>query len=492
MAQDAVTRLGREALSQYTRDELIDLADRELARTAEPLVFLAEASRSEAALDDRIASLYERALRSPSPLVRFHAAWCVYDTRACWARFIPVLQAAREAEDDEPNRENIDTVIDLLQTELREEEEEQIRWAHPGLARVEYDVTRRRALSSEELASLKQAVDFLRMPYDIYHWYSERSLNMSLERALASLRQLERWWDEIAPSFQSESPYEHADPFMDEDSIHPLGAYIISSQFLWHYHESNQAERHLLRSFHLAETLMTRGRGGAAQVMPRAPLKERTLDNVSRAYHDPRLYTVNHFYLGELHERRGAHEQAAEHYARFAELEPDFSPRNSYASHPDYYDVKRFYPGTVEAYGRLGNLYRDRLGNPDRARFYYEKALRLSPSHHTPYREYARLLQEADPRGALDLLRQEIEVLTSYPDPEPSPSSLCLPFAPREVVERFRAWRSHPMAPRHEVDVIARSVLRFLKGLSVEPYRFGYPGWDELAQEVESALSPSA
>ncbi|WP_437977043.1 tetratricopeptide repeat protein [Sorangium sp. So ce295] len=171
---------------------------------------------------------------------------------------------------------------------------------------------------------------------------------------------------------------------------------------------------------------------------------------------------------------------------------PDFSPRNSYASHPDYYDVKRFYPGTVEAYGRLGNLYRDRLGNPDRARFYYEKALRLSPSHHTPYREYARLLQEADPRGALDLLRQEIEVLTSYPDPEPSPSSLCLPFAPREVVERFRAWRSHPMAPRHEVDVIARSVLRFLKGLSVEPYRFGYPGWDELAQEVESALSPSA
>jgi tetratricopeptide (TPR) repeat protein len=492
MAQDAVTRLGREALSQYTRDELIDLADRELARTADPLVFLAEASRHEAALDDRIASLYERALRSPCSLVRFHAAWCVYETRACWARFIKVLQAAREAEDDESNRENIDVVIDLLQTELRDEEEERIRWAHPGLARVEYDVTRRRALSGEELTSLEQAVDFLRMPYDIYHWYSERSLNMSLERALASLQKLERWWDEIAPSFQSEAPYEHSDPFMDGDSIHPLGAYIISSQFLWHYHGWDQAERHLLRSLHLAETLVTRGRGGAAPVMPRAPLKERYLDNVSRAYHDPRLYTVNHFYLGELYERRGAHEQAAQHYARFAELEPDFSPRNSYACHPDYYDTKRFYPGTVEAYGRLGNLYRDRLGNPDRARFYYEKALRLSPSHHTPYREVARLLEQADPRGALDLLRQEIETLSSYPDPDPSPNSRCLPFEPREVVERFRAWRSHPMAPRHEVDVVARSVLRFLKGLSVEPYRFAYAEWNELAQQVESASSPSA
>jgi hypothetical protein len=402
MAQDAVTRLGREALSQCTRDELIDLADRELARTAAPLVFLAEASRHEAALDDRIASLYERALRSPSPLVRFHAAWCVVETRACWARFIPVLQAAREAEDDESNRENIDVVIDLLQTELRDEEEERIRWAHPGLARVEYDVTRRRALSGEELTSLEQAIDFLRMPYDIYHWYSERSLNMSLERALASLQKLERWWDEIAPSFQSEAPYEHSDPFMDGDSIHPLGAYIISSQFLWHYHESDQAERHLLRSFHLAETLVTRGRGGPAPVMPRAPLKERYLDNVSRAYHDPRLYTVNHFYLGEL------------------------------------------------------------------------------------------LLEQADPRGALDLLRQEIETLSSYPDPDPSPNSRCLPFEPREVVERFRAWRSHPMAPRHGVDVVARSVLRFLKGLSVEPYRFAYPEWSELAQQVESASSPSA
>jgi hypothetical protein len=48
------------------------------------------------------------------------------------------------------------------------------------------------------------------------------------------------------------------------------------------------------------------------------------------------------------------------------------------------------------------------------------------------------------------------------------------------------------MAPRHDADVMARSVLRFLKGLSVEPYRFAYSEWNELAQEVESALSPSA
>ncbi|WP_437604189.1 tetratricopeptide repeat protein [Sorangium sp. So ce590] len=489
---DAVAQLVRERLPQYTLDELIDLADREVERTPVPLELVAEVARHDDELDDRILALYERALRSPRPEVRAQAAWCTYENRAGWARFVPVLQAALEGEEEESVRVDVTTVIDLLQTELQCEEEEQVRWKYPGLDRVEYEVTKRRGLSAEEQGSLRQAVAFLRMPYGIYWWYSERSLNMSLESALESLRHLERWRDEIERSFQSEVPYDHSDPFMNEDAIHPLGAYVISSQFLWHYHESDEAERHLLRSLHLAETLMTRGQAGAVPVMPRVPLKERYPDGVSRAYHDPRLYAVNHFYLGELHERRGAHEQAARHYARFAELEPDFSPRNSYAPHRDYYDIKRFYPGTVEAYGRLGNLYRDRLGNPDAARLYYEKALELPPSHHTPYRDYALLLREADPRRALDLAREEVETLASYPDPDPSPVARCLPVEPRDVVERFNEWRSHPMAPRDEIDAVTRSVLRFLKNLSAEPYRNAYRSCDELAQQVESDFSRGA
>ncbi len=121
---------------------------------------------------------------------------------------------------------------------------------------------------------------FARMPYDIYHWYSRRSLNMSAgarAHAAPPARALVGRDRAFVPA---------RGPLPTHGSVHgrgrhpPAGAYIISSQFLpWHYHESDQAERPSPPPFHLAETLTTGG-GRSGQVMPRAPLKERYLDNV--------------------------------------------------------------------------------------------------------------------------------------------------------------------------------------------------------------------
>ncbi|WP_342377645.1 hypothetical protein NVS55_00040 [Myxococcus stipitatus] len=269
---------------------------------------------------------------------------------------------------------------------------------------------KRRARSVEARASLDSAFAFLRVAYEVYRWHSEASLTTTKAQVLDSLGHFERWRSEFETQF-SQVRYRYSADYLNPDELHPLGLYVISSQFAWHQYRLPEAGPHLRHSLELVRSLI-----------PRRPLEERLEEGESsqlaERLEDPRFHVANHFYLGELSERAGAEAEALQHYLTFIELEPAFSPRNAHRLDKDFYERSFFYPSTVEALKRVGLMSlrsKDSQGR-ERARSCFEKALALPASHHAPFREYATLLREdGEDTRALHLEEEWRKTLASYP-----------------------------------------------------------------------------
>ncbi|AGC41367.1 hypothetical protein MYSTI_00008 [Myxococcus stipitatus DSM 14675] len=271
-------------------------------------------------------------------------------------------------------------------------------------------LSRRRARSVEARASLDSAFAFLRVAFEVYRWHSEASLTTTKAQVLEHLEHFERWRAEFEARFLPVR-YRHKSDYLNPDEMHPLGLYVISSQFAWHQYKLPEAGPHLKHSMDLVRSLI-----------PRRPLEERLEEGESTDLYgrleDPRFHGVNHFYLGELAEQSGAEAEAIRHYLEFIECEPAFSPRNSHRLNRDFYQLSFFFPGTVEALKRVALLFlrsKDPQGR-ERARSCFEKALELPASHHSPFREYATLLREdGDKTRALHLEEEWRRTLASYP-----------------------------------------------------------------------------
>ncbi|WP_338872545.1 hypothetical protein [Myxococcus stipitatus] len=258
------------------------------------------------------------------------------------------------------------------------------------------------------LESLDSAFAFLHVAFRVHRWHSDRTLLTNREEMLEQLRHFEQW-QETLEAHMLKVPFAFYGPgFMYPGDLHPLGLYVISSQFAWHQFRLPEARRHLLHSLHLAR-----------QFVPRSPLEEGESSVHESRLKDPRFYGVNHFYLGELEEESGAETEALRHYLEFIEWEPAFSPRNAKRLDGDFFDLSFFYPSTVEALKRVGVMSlrsKDTQGR-ERARSCFEKALALPASHHSPFREYAALLREdGDETRALHLEEEWRRTLASYPE----------------------------------------------------------------------------
>ncbi|QSQ11954.1 hypothetical protein [Myxococcus landrumensis] len=270
-------------------------------------------------------------------------------------------------------------------------------------------LSKRRARSVEARASLDSAFAFLRVAYEVYRWHSEASLTTPKAQVLEHLRHFERWRAEFETQF-IKVRYRYSSDYLNPDELHPLGLYVISSQFAWHQYKLQEAGPHLKDSMELVRSLI-----------PRRPLEERFEDGdpvLAERLEDPRFYVANHFYPGELSENSGAEAEALQHYLTFIELEPAFSPRNAHRLDRDFYERSFFYPSTVEALRRVGllSLRSNNTQGRERARSCFKKALSLPASHHSPFREYATLLREdGDDTRALHLEEEWRKVLASYP-----------------------------------------------------------------------------
>ncbi|WP_338872547.1 hypothetical protein [Myxococcus stipitatus] len=276
----------------------------------------------------------------------------------------------------------------------------------PRIIRIRNVLRGRRARTVEAQTSVDLAFDFLRVAFKVYRWHSEASLTTTKKELLEQLGHFERWRSEFESHF-TRLPYKHSSNYDDPDRMHPLGLYVISSQFAWHQYKLQDAGPHLKSSMELV-------RG----VVPRLPLEEREPLDLPGRLEDPRFYVANHFYLGELSEAAGADAEAIRHYLEFIECEPAFSPRNAYYLHGDFYHRSFFYPSTLEALKRVGVLSlrsKDTQGR-ERAKACFEKALELPASHHSPFREYAALLREdGEAARALRLEEEWRKLIASYP-----------------------------------------------------------------------------
>lgn len=295
-------------------------------------------------------NIFIEGLQSKIVDIQIQTAWVIASEQAYWKVLKPVLnREIVKLENGEKVIEELKTVLEYIEddetynkTLLIGDKLEDLK----QFMKKELEGT----LSIEEEKSLINAFSFLNVPNNIYVWYSERTINATKEEVEKYLQAFEQWQSSIESYYHYLSPVDCGS--YSQDCYHTLGAYIIMSQFLWHYYQLPVAEKHLLRALELATTL--KDENGC----PMVPVRQ-MVDIYSGApktgvayYHNANLFYLNHFYLGELYEQQGNTAKAQWHFQQFLGYEPDFESE-PLILHPDYYDIRRQIPDSIQAQLKL-------------------------------------------------------------------------------------------------------------------------------------------
>lgn len=303
--------------------------------------------------------LFETALQSNEESLQEMAALIIEINEDCWKAFKPLSRWFKQRIAEQKDSADVVESFERAIASLQREEEREYSWMDMDILfnKIAENLIETQALKESEKEAFLDAERLLGVPNQIYVWYSERSVDVWHKNIPKYLAAYERWQEQIEPYYQYGSVYK---PEAHGDSCyHPLGAYVLASQFLWHEYQLETAEPHLIRSAYLASTLETPKdmKGESEKMIPVQKLANIKFDKhyAERYYQNASLYALNYFYLGELYEKQQQYFKAIEAYQMFLTYEPNFVAKKL-ALREGYYDLSRQLPDSKKAKERIEYL----------------------------------------------------------------------------------------------------------------------------------------
>ncbi|HAS46858.1 MAG TPA: hypothetical protein DCS93_40610 [Microscillaceae bacterium] len=299
-----------------------------------------------------ILQLFETALQDGDEELQIMAALIIETNEEYWQAFQVIIRLLTQRIEDrkDPPKviESFKQTVRVLQESKNDEYKSlDINQLFPKIAK---EFIRAKLINESDQVSFNEIIQLFGAPNNVYAWYSERSLETSRKDVIRYLKVYEQWQAHIEPYYRYGHIYDSK--YNRESCYHPLGCYVIISQFLWHYYKLDTAEAHLIRSAQMAEQLV---RDDGKKVIPFQKLNtiEFTDHYAGQYYHNPSLYALNYFYLGELYNSQKQHKKATDAYQKFLVFEPDFiAPR--LVLQDGFYDLSRQIPDSRQAKERIG------------------------------------------------------------------------------------------------------------------------------------------
>lgn len=180
-------------------------------------------------------------------------------------------------------------------------------------------------VGDDKLAEFRAALDLFYVVHDRYIWYSENSLDTSVEDLKQKLLIYQKYQKIIEGYYKKY-----------KQSL--LKEFILLAQFAWHWYEIVEAEEFLKRSAEL----------WFFYNLPLKPARCDTVKQLSSFYLTP-YPQMNYFYLGELYIVQGKKLAALQAFSKFIQLEPHFFPVLEFKLDPYFYYYNKELPSTLLA-----------------------------------------------------------------------------------------------------------------------------------------------
>lgn len=334
----------------YQLQEIVDLLEEKLEENL--LWMLSTFVSNNTELPQKVLSILEKAINSEEKKIQITAAILMIVHDDFWRDLKPLIRLLetriQEKKDPQEVRQQFEEAIQSVQRSKAldiscMDTDELIK-------HIMEDLEKERTLTEEDKKSLLEVELFLDIPNKIHHWYSERSIEVWHTEAAKYLASYEKWQETIEPYYQYLRIYDFQED--GDATYHPLGAYVIVSQFLWFHYQLKEAEKHLIRSVEFAKNLLNKE--DQKKIITFKKLSTVKFDNhyAEPYYQNAQLYTLNYFYLGELYETQNLAEKAIQNYEKFLEYEPNFVAQKNIINNA-YYDLVRPIPDSQQAKERI-------------------------------------------------------------------------------------------------------------------------------------------
>ena len=343
-----------------------------------------------------IIAIFETALCSAQEDLQAMAALVIEINEGYWKEFQPIMHLLQtrieDNKDSEYALESFEKTVKALQ-QAKADAYNSLN-IYGLIPQISEDLIEANLMQENDQESFLELTTLFCAPNNVYVWYSERTLETSREDIICYLKTYEQWQSHIEPYYG----YGRAHPKVSRQEYceHPLGCYVIISQFLWHYYQLETAEKHLIRSAQMAAQLET---AKGEKIIPQQNLEHVEFLNYSGVnyYHNPALYALNYFYLGELYEKQAHYHQAIESYEHFLKLEPRFVAKRLILQ-DEFYDLLRQIPDSKQAKQRIEQI-RDQLANQGKVSF---MQLLRSPTQSQVATAFQQVVDQAQFRPYLD------------------------------------------------------------------------------------------